>query len=865
MSKKDKKSHRDFWASVIYVIGQDKPNNIFSSEVEPRNSTIDFVKTYFYEDGQLIESISNEFDEMIEEIEEIVDKFNQISKNNDNLTNDEIDKEKDIPWAKVYDINKTNTSYIKNKENPIDNTLEKIDEMTGDERKFLLIKTNIFSFFTSSCTTNYKLPLFQRTYSWDPSIIEGFFTSLFNDYKDNQSFSLLNSIILTSIDNQSQIIDGQQRITSLIIIIFALAKYYQQLKDQQNIDESKQNFKDLLSFPINNILDLVNGFTRIDDNYKFLERLTHKQYINDEDNKKYKKSIENTSFYKNWVKVCLLIQDKIKKIDELYDFTKHIMYKTFFSLSYIREIKEKDIAKIFCNLNKYSKKLGTLDLFRNRLYELFKEDKTKHYIDAYNYTINLYFRRKNKATSNEYEALIQDFLDSILVKYGKFDDISEINRNFSDKITNAYEKFNLLFDEYYKNDKTSALEKLWEDILQFEYFSSGSIKDVDGFIKANKNIEEKCKENKILWNLVDKKNKFSKKIEYFYINFQIYHLSNEGKKSVFIPLIWTIADKLKLFDSSNKKNNEIEQTYSQFSKYLVEIEKFSLLWETEYKAQSLTRSINEICKSKLLDKKGEFIQPNKLYEELEEMIGILKDKPKSEKILKLYELLNSKFNQEITNNGYKNKISNYAYKNVLGRLAYSLTQEETPKYFCKYETDEQKEYYKDFTNYTYDHHTVPQTINKNLADIFNKAGIEDYKRDNLIHKIGNGALITQPDNASKGNKSLNPEKKNHFNQTVNGEKTKFNIIDFSSLKDGRIVAYNDQFIQIPPAIKHFQDFVDDELTGKVDKNFKKYENLNEEEKEKLFKDFTQKIKNRSQTIIESYISALFYDWIEKNE
>ncbi|WAM06782.1 DUF262 domain-containing protein [Mycoplasmopsis cynos] len=54
-------------------------------------------------------------------------------------------------------------------------------------------------------------------------MIKGLFNNIFEGSKNNKnSFSFLNSIILMNVNNRYNIVDGQQRIISLLIIYLAI-------------------------------------------------------------------------------------------------------------------------------------------------------------------------------------------------------------------------------------------------------------------------------------------------------------------------------------------------------------------------------------------------------------------------------------------------------------------------------------------------------------------------------------------------------------------------------------------------------------------------------------------------------------------
>ncbi|WP_125075596.1 DUF262 domain-containing protein [Mycoplasmopsis californica] len=839
-NKTDTKNN--FWWTIINIIDSKymngKLNSIYSNvEKISDNATqyyVNFIKYFLCDEQELNNDIFNSFNEIIKNITKTLKKPPTL-------------------WEESIVINK---NYFKNfididqSKNAISIEFKKINNLSDDNKNLLLIKTNIFDFFTSKYA-NYQLPLFQRTYSWDANIIIGFFDSLFNDYKENQRFSLLNSIILTNVPGgDNQIIDGQQRIASLIIIIFALCKMYKycQYKKEINDVQIDDKVRRLLSNPINNIFKLLDEFKQNDSNYQvLLDIVQKKEYLKENDD------IKNSSFYRNWKEIISLISEKIEDSGEIYGFLEYIMYKTFFALTYIFESNPKNIAKIFCNLNKYSKKLGALDLFRNRLHDFFTSGK-EELIQGYNNSINLYFRQKNKSTNDEDETLIQNFLNSVLAKYKKFENVNKIDKDFNDKITNSYEKFNLLLDYYTsdnsQNDGASILKNIWNDILEFEYSLSGAIEN------AGEVFEKVHKNNELINNLNEATNNFKNKIDSHYINFQIHHLSK--RKTVFIPLVWLIAHHLKLFNTNSKNNKkEIDGMNIVFSKYLVQIEKFSILWWSKFKGQSLTKSIIKICRDDLI-KNNKLIKPEDLYDKLEEMIPELsREYSKAKKIKNLYIILNETFIN------YNKTPENNSCKYILGRLAYSLGQGKsvaTPQYFTGYVSDDDRNSSIDFIPYTYDHTTLPQKLRDKDKTLFRDVGVENLETiiENTTYQIGNGSLKTQRDNSKKGNRLDSDNAVNvRSNITIKGSpESNFNIIDFDELDNDKILTNKATKIELPEIIQDCEKFI---------KNNQKPQNSDQKVQIKeYFEKLPEKISQRSEKIIKSYISSLFYDWIEED-
>ncbi|AJQ45303.1 hypothetical protein JM47_01625 [Ureaplasma diversum] len=831
----------NFWWTLIMTINDKfmdlKINDIFTTIQSPEEKTMEFYTKFINEylcdekalNHKVYDSMKNFINKQIKEITNI-----------------------DLLWESeiAIGVNGFNKEHLeKNEKNVMDQEIDKSDNNSDED--FPLINSSLYDFLTSKHAV-YELPLYQRTYSWDANIIIGLFDTLFNDFKDEEvKFSLLNNIIISSsVNRKIYILDGQQRITSLIIILCALIKYYYKLDPNQQEEKSNNKLNELIAKPIKQIIKLLNEFAKNDKNYNYLLKIiTTENYLKD----KLGNEIKASRFYKNWREIVSLVPEKIQKDkDLLIDFISYVLNKTRLVVSYLLKLDRKRCTKIFCNLNRYSKKLGALDLFRTKISEL------DQLVDIYNNSINLYFRNSYNSTKDEDLDLIQNFLNSALVKYKLFNAIVNIDRDYSDRIINSLEKFEILLKEYEKNnDDPDYLNLLWNDILEFNYCSYGSSDELIQILDKNKiDALAKLKNNTYEFIAKNKKTK--------YINFQIYHLSHGGRKSIFAMLVWTLAEHFRIFSLEKPDNN-----HESFSKYLVQIEKFVVLWRIKFRGQSLPKIITKICEE-IVNKDNKLIQPSVLYQKLEDIITELKEPSKETKISELYVYLLNELNSEKTKeNKTQNKNINEICKIILGRLAYGVGQTgfDTPQYFKGYNSDDETVGIFDFIPYTYDHNLAQKLKDQDL-EYFYKQNIQDFEIQNVIHKIGNGSLITRKDNSSKGNRTDtskgDPDKSNITNK---GKDTKYKMFNFEpfdeSVKIGQIGRLNKlefhktKTISLPYVI---QTPTPDE-NKKENQHIWDIKNINREQFDKNKK----YIEERSKTIIQSYISMLFYDWIDEDE
>jgi len=87
-----------------------------------------------------------------------------------------------------------------------------------------------------SARKNYVIPKYQREYKWsDERVI-----TLINDIKKSSKF--LGNIILNMVDDYYELVDGQQRITTIILILMALFNRNKSISKSEQTEEQKKIF-----------------------------------------------------------------------------------------------------------------------------------------------------------------------------------------------------------------------------------------------------------------------------------------------------------------------------------------------------------------------------------------------------------------------------------------------------------------------------------------------------------------------------------------------------------------------------------------------------------------------------------------------
>ena len=621
---------------------------------------------------------------------------------------------------------------------------------------------------------NYKIniPIFQRDYVWNSELINNLIDSLYEDFSSSPSkYSYLNNIIICSSDGKERwkIIDGQQRIFTLLLVLFSLFKitiYYEFDLEHQILEllfsKDRNEYKNIYT----NLQDtnIYGKFSKIIDNpkegqeLKIIKRIVRK-IIDKLDNK-----LTN-------------VRDEKEKKSNISNFITHILWNTYVSLTTLPNSMPE---KIFENINKNGKALDSLDLLRNYIYSMcinnnwkISENHTiENYIEKYNKIINHFFDDKDKINYNKLEHFT-------LTLYKK--EVKQSNNEFSKSNKSVY-TFNLLkeiFEIWGKqnNEVDSILDCFLNSIYKYEYI-----------INCSKSFSANYP-----------------KVEIPALSSQIYGASLGGN-TVFVSIIWKLLDEFNAFNWTNENITKNEEL-AELSKWLFEIERFNIFWKiTAFKGQSISLELDSIIKdffdgnSEWKTKRLDF--KNKLLEIIPELES-LSDKDKNEALSTRLEsfkvnplafsdqlkfLLLNRINFALNNTGKNEIISNNSL--YIKANGYSINNE------CK-----------DWHNILQYEHCLAKKdeLSKNMS----KEKLEVFVKN--INLFGNGSILDPGKNKEIKNKDLTEKvtkyesiSKNNF--TIHG-KCGFLLREKSgSLKSGSLQGFDK--LNINNSINKLDDIYD---------------------------------------------------------
>lgn len=287
------------------------------------------------------------------------------------------------------------------------------------------------------------VPIFQRNYSWQKSQYEQLWFDILraSKFKEKQNH-FIGSIVYIDMGTpagrpqQLLLIDGQQRLTTISILLCAIKDYVQKFNLETkliNLAKIKNQF-------------LYNSDEIDEDRYKLL--------LNVQDKETYIKLIDNTIFTVNKPATNIIkcyeffyerIEDFIKQhgqIDEIY--------AGIFKLSLVSISLDKDSDNpqmIFESMNSTGKDLSQTDLLRNYLLmDLTPEKQTRLYKTYWKSMEELFGEDIYKNDVNKFDYFIRDFL-TLKSDIGYICKINNVYENFKRYyLDNNCEKFAVLKD-----------------------------------------------------------------------------------------------------------------------------------------------------------------------------------------------------------------------------------------------------------------------------------------------------------------------------------------------------------------------------------------------------------------------------------
>ncbi|WQU80979.1 DUF262 domain-containing HNH endonuclease family protein [Helicobacter pylori] len=290
----------------------------------------------------------------------------------------------------------------------------------------------------------FEIPSYQRGYAWQKRQLKDFWNDLEHVSKLGDKFHYMHSLTLRESENELEdsafeIIDGQQRLATSLILLGLLAKTTKH-KDPKY---SLINLEPILSYKY---YGLSEAFRAIMEEEKDLERF-------------------QTSFYaKNLIKAYEFFQEKISDtpIEVLEKMFDALIKKMLFSVVELNDNRI-DPFSSFETINNRGKDLSTLELLKNRLHfvshKICDEEDLENLQQEINDTYTRIYHDLRFFKDDHLESFLKHF---VAYYYGE-------NSKFKERLLNtafdAHKKYHSSYDEYEKiNDLLLYLSyssKVW--------------------------------------------------------------------------------------------------------------------------------------------------------------------------------------------------------------------------------------------------------------------------------------------------------------------------------------------------------------------------------------------------------------------
>ncbi len=290
----------------------------------------------------------------------------------------------------------------------------------------------------------FEIPSYQRGYAWQERQLKDFWNDLEHVSKLGNQFHYMHSLTLRELENEFEssafeIIDGQQRLATSLILLGLLAKTTQN-KDPKY---SLINLEPILSYKY---YGLSEAFRAITEEEKDLEAFKTSFYA--------KNLIEAYEFFKKEIS-----NTPIETLEKMFDA---LIKKMLFSVVGLNDSRI-DPFSSFETINNRGKDLSTLELLKNRLHFVAHKICDEEELENLQQEINDTYTRIYHDLRFFEDTHLEDFLKYFVAYY--YGEKSKFKERLLDTAFDAHKKYDDLYDEYEKiNDlllHLSYSSKVW--------------------------------------------------------------------------------------------------------------------------------------------------------------------------------------------------------------------------------------------------------------------------------------------------------------------------------------------------------------------------------------------------------------------
>ena len=324
-------------------------------------------------------------------------------------------------------------------------------------------KQTIEQFLLNARTKPFIIPDYQRPYSWTSDQINTLFKDIWEftcneGGTDKEGTYFLGSIVFYENKNgEQEIIDGQQRITSIFLLLRAI---YTKLSKPKEKTEEAKNF-------INKIEPLIWKTNKLTGRVEYSSILLNSKVISETENEVLKKILETgevnerleDNYSKNYNQILELIEEKsVENALMIYQFIYALLNQVI--ILPITADSQETALTIFSTLNDRGLPLSDADIFKAKIYNhLQSKEEKKEFIEKW--------KELEENTQN-----ISENIQKLFYYYMFYLRALENDRNTTTPGLRKYYSTNK-FERLLKNNVLDELKKIlniWEIIVNSTQF-----------------------------------------------------------------------------------------------------------------------------------------------------------------------------------------------------------------------------------------------------------------------------------------------------------------------------------------------------------------------------------------------------------
>lgn len=365
--------------------------------------------------------------------------------------------------------------------------------MTNEEIQKKIIPSLVNLKELLSTKNKYSIPIYQRPYDWDEWNITKIIET-FNKLQNEKEFVFLGNMEFRKEKTDNQIIDGQQRITTTLMLLnYLMPEVYS--------DNVLLNMLKIKVQGENNTIDEQEKFKKFLKNKEYSKKeMEELENNNSRLQRKKRRYYRSENVYKlNYYYIKKAIPTEIKDIEQKKKFAEKILENTYVVIIKLHEkIGESEAIEIFDAINTTGKPLDTKDIFKIKMYEYAKKMTKKNPEEVIRKINKLYNEIEEK--NNEITDIEKKIIDEERTGKSEYDEINIISEVFShDDILKVY-KYILIANVVNKKSKEEIAEYRSElfnmsnenfyNMLFQRILNNNSRKQFVGFEQENINEDE---------------------------------------------------------------------------------------------------------------------------------------------------------------------------------------------------------------------------------------------------------------------------------------------------------------------------------------------------------------------------------------